>query len=397
MQSWRRLRARWGALPPRVVDAVLAGVLLVVEVGGQVLYDREAAAVITPGLAPLRAPVPLAAAFAAAWSLPLVWRRRAPVAVLAAVTGLVWFAVVAVGVPPSTSAVLFALFTVGVHCGRRTSLAAVAVLCAVTLVSFIPVAGVALAVAQASVLVGVWALGDRLQVQRAYVAELEQRAARAERDRETRARMAVADERARIARELHDVVAHSVSVMVVQATAARRTFRTRPEAADEALGQVVETGRRSLVEMRRLLGLLRAGDDGAADLAPQPGLADVPNLVAQFREAGLPVRLVVAGTPGPLPTGPDLSAYRIVQEALTNALKHAAATAVQVTVRYRPHDVEVEVTDDGRGAAGDLSGGTGHGIVGMRERAAVLGGSLDIGPGPSGGFRVRAQLPTDGG
>jgi signal transduction histidine kinase len=220
--------------------------------------------------------------------------------------------------------------------------------------------------------------------------EAKGRAARAEREREERARSAVTEERARIARELHDVVGHSVSVMTVQASAVRRLLRPEQQREREALLIVEQTGREALAEMRRMVGVLRRPEEAPA-LAPQPSLEHLGKLVEQAREAGLPVDLRVEGEPLPLPAGLDLTAYRLVQEGLTNALKHARAERAQVLVRYSDGDIEVTVSDDGQGAgSGD---GGGHGLVGMRERVAVYGGELEAGPRPEGGYRLRAKLP----
>jgi signal transduction histidine kinase len=221
----------------------------------------------------------------------------------------------------------------------------------------------------------------------------------------------VAEERGRIARELHDVVAHSVSVMTVQAGAARRTLAASPDQAAAALGQIESTGRQALVELRRLLGLLRDGDQqDVAALAPQPGLDHLESLTAAAREAGLPVEVTVEGDPRPLPAGVDLSAYRIVQEALTNSLRHAGPARAQVRIRYGREDLEVQVTDDGNGvesAVGRRSTDSdrsdrwpdrsGHGHIGMRERVAMFGGTLETGVRPGGGYRVAARLPLDSG
>ena len=226
---------------------------------------------------------------------------------------------------------------------------------------------------------------------RALLAEvLAERADRAERERELRAREAVVDERSRIARELHDVVAHDVSVMVVQAQGAARVLEGEQPEVREALAAIETTGRAAVDEMRRLLGVLRRSDEEIA-LAPQPSLSRLDALVAGVREAGLPVELEVLGDPAPLPPGVDLSAYRIVQEALTNALKHAGPAQARVVVRYRPDAVELEVSDDGAGAPGAL--GTGHGLVGMRERVALYGGDLQAGQRGEGGWALRARLP----
>jgi signal transduction histidine kinase len=221
--------------------------------------------------------------------------------------------------------------------------------------------------------------------------EATERAARAEREREERALAAVTEERARIARELHDVVGHSVSVMTVQASAVRRLLRPEQEREREALLVVERTGREALAEMRRMVGVLRRPEEAPA-LAPQPSLEHLNKLVDQAREAGLPVELRVEGDPQPLPAGVDLTAYRLVQEGLTNAIKHARAERAEVLVRYGAGDIEVTVSDDGQGVgSGD---GGGHGLVGMRERVAVYGGVLEAGVRPEGGYRLRARLPV---
>jgi len=210
---------------------------------------------------------------------------------------------------------------------------------------------------------------------------------------EESAKRAVEDERARISRELHDVVAHSVSVMTVQASAVRRLLTPEQEREREALRVVEETGRQALTEMRRLLGILR--EEGvSADRAPQPGIATIGTLVDHVREAGLPVVLTVEGEPVTLPPGVDLSAYRIVQEALTNALRHAGPAHAWVAVRYGGDDVEIEVANDGRS---DGESGGGHGLVGMRERVALCGGELRAGPRQGGGYSIFARLPVSGG
>jgi signal transduction histidine kinase len=221
----------------------------------------------------------------------------------------------------------------------------------------------------------------------------QERAERLEREREAEARAAVAEERARIARELHDVVGHSVSVMTVQASAVRRRLLPDQEQEREALEIVEQTGREALAEMRRLVGVLRRPEEGPA-LAPQPSLQHLDRLVAQARESGLPVELRIEGEPVQLPAGVDLTAYRLVQEGLTNAIKHARASKADVLVRYTDGTVELSVTDDGSGD-GD-GGGGGHGLVGMRERVSVYGGELEAGPRPEGGYSLRARLPVQG-
>jgi signal transduction histidine kinase len=220
--------------------------------------------------------------------------------------------------------------------------------------------------------------------------EARERAIRAELEREQRAHVAVADERARIARELHDVVGHSVSVMTVQASAVRRLLKPEQERERQALLIVEQTGREALAEMRRMVGVLRRPEEAPA-LAPQPSLEHVERLIESAREAGLAVDLRVEGEAVQLPAGVDLTAYRLVQEGLTNALKHAEASRAEVLVNYAEGHIELTVSDDGRGV-GNGDGG-GHGLVGMRERVSVYGGELDAGPRPGGGYELRAKLP----
>ncbi|MFI6978819.1 sensor histidine kinase [Embleya sp. NPDC050154] len=237
-----------------------------------------------------------------------------------------------------------------------------------------------------------WVLGDSMRTRRAYYAELEERATRLEFERDQQALIAAAAERSRIARELHDVVAHNVSVIVVQADGASRAIATSPDKAREALETIAKTGREALVEMRRLLGVLRAQNE-TEGLVPQPSLRHLDDLVDQVGRAGLSVRVVVEGEPIDPSRTVALTAYRIIQEALTNTRKHAGPTAgAEVLVGYRGDALEVRISDDGRGAQapGD---GMGHGLIGMRERVAMLGGRLDIGPGPDGGWAVHAVLP----
>jgi len=239
-------------------------------------------------------------------------------------------------------------------------------------------------------LAAAWGLGLLVRSWRSRAAELEQANRELEEQRELQAQAAVAVERGRIARELHDVIAHNVSMMVVQAAAAARVLAGDEPDVRGALRAIETTGRETVDEMRRLLGVLRRADDGLA-LAPQPGLRDLESLVAHVREAGLPVELHVEGEPVALPPGLDLSAYRIVQEALTNALKHAGEARAEVTLRYETGAVRIEVHDDGAGAADGF--GSGHGLIGMRERVALWGGQLDAGRADGGGWAVRALLP----
>jgi len=238
----------------------------------------------------------------------------------------------------------------------------------------------------------VWAAGVVLRQRALRVEEAERRAAALEREH-VDATAAVAQERARIARELHDVVAHSVSVMTVQAGAARMMLGRDPQRAVAPLLAVEETGRQALGELRRLLAILRADLDDHG-LGPQPGIDDLPALVETVRDTGLSVELVLEGAVRPLAPGLGLAAYRIVQEALTNTLKHAGAHGVVVTVRYAER-LTIEVRDDGVGPAGGPDGRTGHGLAGMRERAQIYGGVLTTGPQPDGGYAVRATLPIE--
>jgi signal transduction histidine kinase len=237
----------------------------------------------------------------------------------------------------------------------------------------------------------VWTVGFALSRKFREADEAKERAVRAEQEREERARLAVSDERARIARELHDVVGHSVSVMTVQASAARMLLRPDQEKEHEALLVVEQTGREALAEMRRMVGVLRRPEEAPA-LAPQPSLEYLDKLVQQARETGLPVELRIEGEPVQLPAGVDLTAYRLVQEGLTNALKHARAQHAEVSVRYGDGHIEVTVSDDGHGDGGGDGGG--HGLVGMRERISVYGGELEAGPRAGGGYRLRARLPV---
>ncbi|MFD7069241.1 sensor histidine kinase [Streptomyces sp. NPDC059913] len=245
-----------------------------------------------------------------------------------------------------------------------------------------------------------WVLGDSMRTRRAYFRQLEERAARLEREREAQSKVAVAAERARIARELHDVVAHNVSVMVVQADGAAYVMDAAPDQAKQALETISSTGRQALAEMRRLLGVLRTGDaQESGEYVPQPDVEQIQELIEQVRRTGLAVDFKVEGTPRPLPSGVELTAYRIVQEALTNTRKHGGPDAgASVRLLYFDDGLGLLVEDDGRGAAHELyedggADGAGHGMIGMRERVGMVGGTLDAGPRPGGGFRISALLP----
>ncbi|MEV0115458.1 sensor histidine kinase [Streptomyces sp. NPDC050844] len=245
-----------------------------------------------------------------------------------------------------------------------------------------------------------WVLGDSIRTRRAYLAQLEERADRLEKERAAQSKVAVAAERARIARELHDVVAHNVSVMVVQADGAAYVLDSAPEQAKQALETISGTGRQALAEMRRLLGVLRTGEhQESGEYVPQPDVEQLDELIEQVRTAGLPVDFKVEGTPRPLPSGVELTAYRIVQEALTNTRKHGGEnTGASVRLVYFDDGLGLLVEDDGKGAPHELyedggADGSGHGLIGMRERVGMVGGTLDAGPRPGGGFRISALLP----
>jgi signal transduction histidine kinase len=331
----------------------------------------------------------------------LVVRRAAPLAVLAT-TLLAGVAVVALGEDPSGLSLLIALYTTAALCEPRVSRAALAptvVTVAVLSVATADAPGRQTsatfgAIIAVGLTVGVWGLGAYAQAQRRYRRELQERAASAEREREQLARIAVHEERASIARELHDIVAHSVSVMLLGVRGARDVLRTAPGAADDTLARVERSGEQSMAELRRILALLRQPEQ-TAESRPQPSLAELDELVASYRAAGLPVRLELIGEPTPLPSGVELSVYRIVQEALTNTLKHCDPTNVAVTLAFRDGRLELEVVDDG-GPTTLAAPTTGQGLIGMRERVALLGGKLDTGQRQGGGFRVAAQLPVGG-
>jgi signal transduction histidine kinase len=343
--------------------------------------------------------VVLGYALALLHTLPLAARRRFPMTVLATsvASGL---AFAAIGLPPVLlgPAILVPVYTVAAYRERRVSLVGLAAAeVGLALVQLTPGrTDLSTWVGDTLVLAAAWLLGNFVGDRRAYAAQLEERTAELEQAREDLARRAVADERLRLARELHDVVAHSMSVIAVQSGVGAHVAETQPEEARKALAAIETASRAALEELRRLLGVLRQddGDEPHGSLAPVPGLADLDTLLAEVGKAGLAVRLRVEGVRLELPAGVDLSAYRIVQEALTNVVKHAGPARAQVVVCYGDQEVAVEVTDDGKGAPGDgRAAKVGHGIIGMRERVALFGGDLEAGPLPGGGFRVAARLP----
>ncbi|TFV86669.1 sensor histidine kinase [Blastococcus sp. CT_GayMR20] len=331
--------------------------------------------------------------------LPLVARRRAPLLVTVLVVGGVVGQVVAAEGAPATFASFVAVMVCTYTLFRQADPRSVAA----------GLALIAVAVAATAVLEprtapfqpfeivyplfyfgAAGGIGAFVRQRALRLSAVEGRAAALEGELQREAELAAAEERARIARELHDVVAHGLSLMVVQAEAAEEMLARDPGAAAQPLRRVQDTGRQSLAEMRRLLGVLRAADPGPPSTAPQPSLRGLPDLVREAAEVGLPVEVDVAGEPGELPPGLELAAYRIVQEALTNTRRHARATRACVRLTYEPEALRVEIADDGSATQTPRAG---HGLIGMRERAALYDGTLDAGPGPGGGFRVVAVLP----
>jgi signal transduction histidine kinase len=385
--------------------ALAVDVLLVVGVAAVQVLASWASERIGIGRSPDWRPLdPLAYALLVAGPLALLVRRRWPARVLA-VTLACGLAYAARTYPegPSQLAIYPALWTVALTLPRRAA--------------WVAAAGTAVAVAGAelflygdtmfdgeplyaavTVFAAMW-WGEAVRARRAYVAELRDRAERAERTREEEARRRVDEERMRIARELHDVVSHTIGVISVQAGVASHLLERRPDKAAESLAAIRQASDEALGELHAMLGVLRHGDGGGgqAPLSPAPGLGELDALVAQAAGAGLEVQVSLEGRPRRLPPAVDLAAYRVVQESLTNVIRHARAGRADVTVRHAEGRLVVEVTDDGRARPGDRNGnGSGKGILGMRERARALGGSLEAGPRPEGGFRVVASLPVEG-
>jgi signal transduction histidine kinase len=396
VDRWIAVRSRLPRVDPLVADGLLA----LVAAGLSLAQMR--------GYPSPRDRGTLNVALVLLQTLPLVFRRRAPFTVFAV-------AAASLGVQGSLGlrgplfaflAVNLALYSLAAYGDRRLAIRGVAVwalLLTIRLVHFVvtrwpqvTISGLYDVVDDYVLLAAAWTLGEGVRQRRLHAAELEDRAARLEREREEKARQAVIQERLRIARELHDVVAHSLSVIGVQAGAARLVLDAdpHPTRAREAVAAIEATANQAMAEMRRALGILRDTEPSGAVLAPLPGLGQLTSLLDQLRSAGLPVDLTVEGTPRPLAASIDLSLYRIVQEALTNALKHARAAHAQVVVCYRASDLMVEVSDDGRGASSSAERLEGAGTIGMRERVALFGGELQVGPRPQGGYAVRVRLPT---
>jgi signal transduction histidine kinase len=379
------------------VDVLLVAVIAAVQVLGCWASER-----IGIGRSPNWRPLdPLGYTLLVAGPLVLLVRRRWPARVLA-VTLAFGMAYAARTYPegPSQLAIYPALWTIALTRPRRTAWGAAG--------------GTALAVAGAelflygdtmfdgeplyaavTVFAAMW-WGEAVRARRAYVAELRDRAERAERTREEEARRRVDEERMRIARELHDVVSHTIGVISVQAGVASHLLGRRPDKAAESLAAIRQASDEALGELHAMLGVLRDGDggDGQAPLSPAPGLGELNALVAQAAGAGLEVRVSLEGEPRRLPPAVDLAAYRVVQEALTNVVRHAQAGRAEITVTHADGRVTVEVADDGRAGGNGRGSGSGQGILGMRERARALGGTLEAGPRPGGGFRVLATLPV---
>jgi signal transduction histidine kinase len=377
----------WLSRHPRLVDGVPAFFLLLL------------------GLASAKSD-PLLLLIVGAMCIAVVFRRRYPVEtfVAAVVAGAVQL-VMSSRVIGTDLAIPVLLYTLAAYRPRRQSLPGLAVSLigsCVAVAVWVPGTvgpiqriGLALVIFSSTALLA-WVLGDSMAYRRAYLRSLEDRAARLERERDAQAQVAAAAERARIARELHDVIAHNVSVMVVQANGASYALRSDPERALSALAAISRTGRQALAEMRRLLGVLRAGDEQVG-LAPVPGLDQLRELLREARSAGMSVSLTVDGTPRSLSEGAELAAYRVVQESLTNTRKHGGlAAAALVTLRFQPGGLLLQVTDDGLGAAAAAADGIGHGLTGMRERVEMYGGQVRAGPLATGGYQVTALLPDNG-
>jgi len=374
---------------PWWTDSLLALALTVISVGS-VVVSRTRYGYAFPVLAAITAVFTTA---------PIALRRYRPLAVLAVTVTAETLLLIFASESQVPLGVIVALYTVAARCERRVSIRAAAWVALPITVGVIVNNGPhpGRVIPELAVFAIAWVVGDNLRTRRAYLAELEARAARLEREREEQAERAVIEERTRIARELHDVIAHNVSVMVVQASAGEEVFDEDPERARESLSAVSSTGRAALAELRRLLGVIRAEAHGDLEPSyePQPGIEYLDELVGQVRETGLPVELSVIGEPRPLPEGVGLCAYRIVQEALTNTLKHAHASGAQVSVRYVADALELQVIDDGR-VSSAVNGDTGgHGLIGMRERVALFGGTLNASPRPGDGYEVRARLPLE--
>lgn len=387
----RALLERIRRVPHFTTDALLAGALLAI--------DLTVAGLDVPQ-APGSTATTVAILFLA--SVPIAWRRVRPVTVFALTLSALLLHEI-LGYPEAPMMGPFvAIYAVGAYARPPTSTIAAATgigaYLAARIVNVIRFGQPVISLLPAAAIpVLLFVLGRSVRRTREYAGRLEEEAVLLEREREERERRAVEEERARIARELHDIVAHNVSTMVVQAGGARRVLARDPGRASEALHSVEESGRDSLVEMRRLLGVLRSDHEGNGPLEPRPGAERLEDVARKVREAGLEVDLTIEGERRPLPAGVGLAVYRIVQESLTNTLRHGRARRARVVVRYGRSEVELEITDDGRGAEATTArtDGRAQGLIGMRERATLLGGEFEAGPLPGGGFAVRARLPIE--
>jgi signal transduction histidine kinase len=382
------LRQLAGRLEP-LADLALAAVVFVLSVL-PLLEEHGCDCVPSPAWAFL---------LVAGECLPLAVRRRWPFAVALVVGGFsMVYGVADLTDPPVFYATLVSLYTVAAHASQRKAIVA-GVLAGLGLVSVVgwdrTHSDYQDLVVNGAVFATAWLLGESARNRRDRALALEARAEQLERTRAIEATAAVVAERNRIARELHDVVAHHVSMMVVQAESGPVAMQRDPQAAVESFDAISAVGKQALAEMRRLLGMLRAGED--ALLAPQPGVAQLTDLVAGVRAAGLDVEFDVSGVPRPMPPAVDLTAYRLVQEALTNCLRHAGPARVVVQLRYDDDAaLRLDVVDDGLGGVDWNAGapGDGHGLVAMRERVSMVGGTLDVGPRELGGWAVKATLPA---
>jgi signal transduction histidine kinase len=385
-------RARRGNL--LVADGVL--VMLVTGLALSTLVYRAVEGPEVPAEV-IRFDIPnvMAVALLVAGTASLVWQRPNALPVLAISVGIFLASGPAGSVSPLLAfAPLMALYAVAANNRPAVSAGTAGVLGIAAVVVFVANPGpldddvldYVLSVGTA------WLLGYGVWLNRVRTSLLDEQAAQLTREQTIKTQAAVRQEQDRISRELHDIVAHRVVVIVAQAGASKRMFDAEPERAKHALGSIETLGREALTEMRRLLGVLWT-DDGSK--APQPGLAELPALVGQMEQAGLAVDLIVAGEQRMLPAGVELNAFRIVQEALTNTLKHAGSSRAEVRLSYSAESIELCIRDDGRGSSSQLI--PGHGLVSMRQRAALLDGQLSVGPGPAGGFQVTAKLPVSGG
>jgi signal transduction histidine kinase len=346
------------------------------------------------------APLPLLMLVAAGYSLPFAWRRVYPLGVVCVIVASVVIEA-ALLVDPTTFfvpflGVLLFSYSAGAYADGRRAYAGLAVMgvAVMTVTALSPGQVIGDYIFPTAFAIVSWLSGRILRTRTRLTEELHEATLREEEAHEHAALIAAADERRRIAREMHDVVAHSVSVMVVQAGGARRILERDPARAIAAAEQIERTGREALAEMRRLLGVLHADDEEHAARAPQPTMASVGALVARAREAGLPVELHETGKRRSLPAGLDLAAFRVVQEGLTNAIKYSGRAATEVHVTWGERELVLEIADRGPGAARDhVIAEGGHGLVGMRERVRLYGGELETGPRSGGGFRIRAKLP----